>query len=60
MDATDKMKPETHREWGKVMYMEDDVINKVSNMWAEMGLDKNTKPLFGKNNTSIKTHIFLH
>ena len=49
MDATDKMEPETHREWGKVMYMEDDVINKVSNMWAEMGLEEKYKaPIWKK------------
>ena len=59
MDATDKMEPETHREWGKVMYMEDDVINKVIQHVGGDGLRRKIQsPYLEKNNTNIKTHIF--
>ncbi len=43
LDATDKVYPETHREWGKVIYMEQGVIDKVSAMWDEMGLPQHSK-----------------
>ncbi len=49
MDATDKLEPETHREWGKTMYMEKAVVDKVSAMWKEMGLsDKYKNPIWKK------------
>ena len=40
MDATDKVYPETHREWGQVMAMDCDVIDKIDSIWNELGLDK--------------------
>jgi 4-hydroxy-3-polyprenylbenzoate decarboxylase len=39
-DATDKMPPETSREWGKEISMQQDVIDKVSSNWSNYGLDK--------------------
>ena len=43
LDATDKVYPETHREWGKVMGMDEAVVQKVSDMWDEMGLPEESK-----------------
>ncbi len=44
LDATNKWAPETHREWGEELYMDQDVIDKVSEKWAEMGLPAAMKP----------------
>ncbi|WKL56993.1 UbiD family decarboxylase [Asticcacaulis sp. ZE23SCel15] len=44
LDATNKWTPETHREWGEELYMDQDVIDKVSEKWAEMGLPAAMKP----------------
>ncbi len=38
LDATDKWPPETTREWGRKIAMSDDVIDKVDEMWADLGL----------------------
>ena len=38
LDATDKMGPETTRDWGEVMKMDEDVIRRVNGLWAKMGL----------------------
>jgi 4-hydroxy-3-polyprenylbenzoate decarboxylase len=38
LDATNKMEPETHREWGQPIKMDRDVIAKVSARWKEYGL----------------------
>ncbi|NBO18445.1 MAG: UbiD family decarboxylase [Proteobacteria bacterium] len=45
-DATNKLPPETHREWGKKIYMEQDVIDKISQRWKEMGLPGDGKPVW--------------
>ncbi len=39
LDATNKIGPETDREWGKVLAMRPEVEARVSAMWAELGLD---------------------
>jgi len=39
IDATSKIFPETHREWGKGMSMDADIVKKVDEMWKELGLD---------------------
>ncbi|MDC7677751.1 UbiD family decarboxylase [Asticcacaulis machinosus] len=44
LDATNKWTPETHREWGEELYMDQDVIDRVSEKWAEMGLPPTMKP----------------
>ncbi len=46
MDATNKWPPETHREWGKKIYMEQDVVDKITAMWQEMGLPGKGKPVW--------------
>jgi len=46
MDATNKMPPETHREWGRQIYMEQDVIDKVTREWGELGLPGSGKPIW--------------
>ncbi|MEZ5825540.1 MAG: UbiD family decarboxylase [Geminicoccaceae bacterium] len=46
MDATNKWPPETHREWGEKLYMDKDVIDRVSRRWQEMGLPGSGKPIW--------------
>jgi 4-hydroxy-3-polyprenylbenzoate decarboxylase len=46
MDATNKMPPETHREWGRQIYMEKQVIDKVTKEWAQLGLPGSGKPIW--------------
>ncbi|MFW5680686.1 MAG: UbiD family decarboxylase [Pseudomonadota bacterium] len=46
IDATDKWPPETKREWGKKLYMEPDVVERVSARWAELGLPGSGKPIW--------------
>ncbi len=48
LDATNKWPPETHREWGEKLYMEQDVIDRVSAKWAQMGLPGGGEPIWGK------------
>jgi 4-hydroxy-3-polyprenylbenzoate decarboxylase len=38
LDATNKMDGETQREWGKVLNMSDDIINRVDEIWDDLGL----------------------
>ncbi|MEL7485925.1 MAG: UbiD family decarboxylase [Pseudomonadota bacterium] len=38
LDATNKLPPETKREWGEKIRMDDAVIDKVDEMWASLGL----------------------
>jgi 4-hydroxy-3-polyprenylbenzoate decarboxylase len=38
IDATNKMPPETKREWGQKMYMQDDVIEKITKDWDKYGI----------------------
>lgn len=38
LDATDKLPPETKREWGAVMEMDEGVVKKVSEIWGRLGL----------------------
>ena len=46
MDATNKMPPETNREWGRQIRMSDDVIAQVTKRWAEYGLPGSGKPIW--------------
>jgi len=39
LDATNKMAGETTREWGQPIKMSAEVIEKIDNLWAELGLD---------------------
>jgi 4-hydroxy-3-polyprenylbenzoate decarboxylase len=38
LDATNKLPPETSREWGVKLRMSDAVIAKVDEMWDKLGL----------------------
>jgi len=38
LDATDKWPPETKREWGRKLRMDDAVVERVDAMWADLGL----------------------
>jgi 4-hydroxy-3-polyprenylbenzoate decarboxylase len=38
MDATNKMAPETHREWGQVLCMDEKTVAEVTAKWASYGL----------------------
>jgi 4-hydroxy-3-polyprenylbenzoate decarboxylase len=46
LDATDKWPGESNREWGVPIRMTDDVVEKVSGMWAELGLPGSGKPIW--------------
>jgi 4-hydroxy-3-polyprenylbenzoate decarboxylase len=37
-DATNKIYPETHREWGVKIKMDEDVVEKVTREWGKYGL----------------------
>ena len=39
LDATSKWPGETTREWGRAISMDDDVKQRVDEMWSELGLD---------------------
>ena len=38
IDATNKIIPETDREWGEVMEMDEDVKNHIDKIWHKLGL----------------------
>ncbi len=38
LDATNKLGPETDREWGRVLTMDPEVSARVDAMWSELGL----------------------
>jgi 4-hydroxy-3-polyprenylbenzoate decarboxylase len=46
LDATNKLPPETHREWGEKLRMDQDVIDRVSRDWALYGLPGSGKPIW--------------
>ncbi len=46
IDATTKMPPETRREWGRPIRMSDEVIERVTEKWAELGLPGSGKPIW--------------
>ena len=46
-DATNKVPPETTREWGRRIRMSDDVIDKVTRDWARYGLPGSGKSIWG-------------
>ena len=47
LDATDKLEPETKREWGDVIAMDSDVVERVNEMWSELGLPGTGKDIWG-------------
>ena len=46
LDATNKLPPETHREWGKKIAMDPEVIRTVTEKWARLGLPGSGKPVW--------------
>ena len=46
LDATNKWPPETKREWGRKMRMDQDVIDKVTREWASYGLPGSGKSIW--------------
>ncbi|HTP75819.1 MAG TPA: UbiD family decarboxylase [Rhizomicrobium sp.] len=46
LDATNKMPPETHRDWGKQIQMDPDVVEAVTKMWPRLGLPGSGKPIW--------------
>ncbi|MFZ2871293.1 UbiD family decarboxylase [Zavarzinia sp.] len=46
LDATNKWPPETKREWGTQIRMEQKVIDRVSSMWDRLGLSGSGKSIW--------------
>ncbi|MEM8771470.1 MAG: UbiD family decarboxylase [Pseudomonadota bacterium] len=46
LDATDKVEPETAREWGEEIQMTEDVVARVDEMWSTLGLPGSGKKIW--------------
>ncbi|MCC7275060.1 MAG: UbiD family decarboxylase [Alphaproteobacteria bacterium] len=46
LDATNKWPPETHREWGRQIRMEQAVVDLVTRKWTDYGLPGSGKPIW--------------
>ena len=46
LDATNKWPPETEREWGRQIRMDQDIVDRVSAMWESLGLPGSGKPVW--------------
>jgi len=46
LDATNKWPPETKREWGEKLFMDQDVVAKVDALWPKLGLPGSGKPIW--------------
>jgi len=46
LDATDKWPPETHREWGRPIAMDAEVVETVTEKWGRLGLPGSGKPIW--------------
>ena len=46
LDATNKWPPETKREWGRQIRMDEDVIEAVTRKWSSLGLPGTGKPIW--------------
>ncbi|MBS0295320.1 MAG: UbiD family decarboxylase [Proteobacteria bacterium] len=46
LDATNKWPPETKREWGEKIRMDQAVVDRVSQMWSRLGLPGDGKPIW--------------
>jgi len=46
LDATNKLPPETHREWGRLIRMDDDIVRTVTEKWPLFGLPGSGKPIW--------------
>jgi len=46
LDATGKMPPETHRQWGTPIRMAEDIVAEVTRKWPSYGLPGSGKPIW--------------
>jgi 4-hydroxy-3-polyprenylbenzoate decarboxylase len=46
LDATNKLPPETHREWGRQIRMDQEIIEKVDDLWDRLGLPGSGKAIW--------------
>jgi 4-hydroxy-3-polyprenylbenzoate decarboxylase len=46
LDATNKLPPETKREWGRKIRMDDSVIEAVTKKWTTLGLPGSGRPIW--------------
>ena len=46
LDATNKLPPETKREWGRKIRMSEEVIEAVTKKWPSLGLPGSGKPIW--------------
>ncbi|MBT3559272.1 MAG: UbiD family decarboxylase [Rhodospirillales bacterium] len=46
IDATTKVEPETTREWGQKIRMDEDIIQQVTDKWESYGLPGSGKPIW--------------
>jgi 4-hydroxy-3-polyprenylbenzoate decarboxylase len=46
LDATDKLPPETHREWGTEIRMDPEVVRTVTEKWSRLGLPGDGRPIW--------------
>ncbi len=46
LDATNKLPPETHREWGRLITMDQGIIDTVTDKWPRLGLPGSGKPIW--------------
>lgn len=46
LDATNKWPPETRREWGEKIAMDEDVVRTVTEKWPRLGLPGSGKPIW--------------
>ena len=48
LDATTKLPPETHREWGRKIRMDDAVVARIDAIWGELGLPGGGRSIWRK------------
>jgi len=46
LDATNKWPPETKREWGRLIRMDEDIVRTVTEKWPRLGLPCSGKPVW--------------
>jgi 4-hydroxy-3-polyprenylbenzoate decarboxylase len=46
LDATNKLPPETHREWGRLIRMDESIVRTVTEKWPRLGLPGSGRPVW--------------
>jgi len=46
LDATNKLAPETKREWGRLIRMDNEIVRVVTEKWPRLGLPGTGKPIW--------------